>query len=377
MGRAKGKGLAWVSLAFALGVGVGALMVCKGILLEKWYLLCLNSKNESVGAAAVDGLVGLRSAKVVPHLIDVLNTADRWQQVAAIRSLETIGPNAEAAAHTLSQLLLKVNPPSNQILIVSQDSVRVAAEKALVSIGPQVLPVFLETFVQVGGHQDFNKASGAARVLQLWGPASVPPLIEWLQNQDEHFRSAAAFLLGNLGAAAVPRLVSSFQTGDEPLRLWAARTLGMIGAEAEAAIPSLVDGLSNKDEDKEVRMEALRALKNIGTTTLSARSQIIPAALDFLKSEPDGRTLAADALVSFGPQTAPSVLDLLREDDARMWFWARLILWQLGKQAPVHRLLVGAREDQDVRFRDRVQEILDLIGHWHGEDPKDEEASQR
>ncbi len=160
----------------------------------------------------------------------------------------------------------------------------------------------------------------------------------------------AAELAGELGSA-------------EPLaRYRAARGLRELGPKAKAALPALVERL--KDEHAWVRLEAGRALVEIGITT-----EEVPALVARLgSSDPDTGLLVAEALAGLGAPALPPLLELLPKKDDRARRGALAAIALMGRPgAPATPLLLDLLESPDPATQKLAGEALRRCGPWASE----------
>jgi HEAT repeat protein len=143
------------------------------------------------------------------------------------------------------------------------------------------------------------------------------------KRSDEFFspnevRAKAAFALGCIGAEpdqTVRLLTAMLKHADPEIRIWSAIGLGRMGSRAKAAIPALIECLT---DEKMILLpggciysahpdhSAATALVNIGEPALPA----LIGALD--AKQASVRRHAADALWYFGPKAKPAVESLIR-----------------------------------------------------------------
>ena len=78
---------------------------------------------------------------------------------------------------------------------------------------------------------------------------AVPILVLTLQDQDKVVRHGAAWALGRMGKDAVPALIQALQGTEVYLRVCAASALGNIGEGAKDAVPILIQSLQDQNKD--------------------------------------------------------------------------------------------------------------------------------
>ncbi|MBT2287629.1 HEAT repeat domain-containing protein [Paenibacillus albidus] len=95
---------------------------------------------------------------------------------------------------------------------------------------------------------DVKEAFGALQVLKTRGTEALPQLLAALQGEDPSIRTMAVVVLGELGAAAdvsIPHIVELLKEENEQLQTAAALTLVRIGP---ASIPALVEAIQQDQE---------------------------------------------------------------------------------------------------------------------------------
>jgi len=156
----------------------------------------------------------------------------------------------------------------------------------------------------------------AVFALTEMAPASrsaIPVLEQTVRDPDAYIRIDAAHALYKLGQPSVPSLVRLLRDGDPRIRELAARTLLEMGDRAAEAIPALIQRLG--DIEPRVRQAAVLALTEMGKVARSA----IPALASTMR-DPDSfvRIDAAHALAQLGPESIPSLVGLLQDNDERV-----------------------------------------------------------
>lgn len=106
-----------------------------------------------------------------------------------------------------------------------------------------------------------DQETGSLRKLLAQNKDLIPSLIEALKDTEADVRLGAAHALASLGKEAVPSLMETLSHKDKNLRAFAIYALGQAGKPAGPAIPLLIKAI--KDEDKEVRRQAVGALQKI------------------------------------------------------------------------------------------------------------------
>src|SRR5262249_9766020 len=132
-------------------------------------------------------------------------------------------------------------------------SVRIQAAEALARFGPEAkdaVPVLIDLMQkrkddprgwgQGGMMMNFDDAF--LRAFRAIGSATVPPLVEHYKRSDKEQRLTVMAIWGSLGPkaeAAIPTLIATLEDRDKDIRGGAAWCLGWIGTGAKLAIPGL------------------------------------------------------------------------------------------------------------------------------------------
>lgn len=111
---------------------------------------------------------------------------------------------------------------------------------------------------------DIARRQAAVRDLNQLGPqhkAAVPVLMESLTDKEEHVRQTVAGSLAKIGGPAVPALLQALEAPDKLRRCQACLVLAHIGPEARSAVPAL--GKLMQDRETNCRAFAALALVRI------------------------------------------------------------------------------------------------------------------
>ena len=151
------------------------------------------------------------------------------------------------------------------------------------------------------------------------GPEDVPALIKALTNEVARIRIEAAEDLGLIGpaaVAAVPALLKLAERDGDPLiRVEAAKAVAGIDSKNKAAIPILVEALT--DKAGKVRKRAAECLGDLGPSGKSAVAALIKMLKD---SDPAVTWAAIDALGQIGPAAeaaVPGLIEALADTSTR------------------------------------------------------------
>ncbi|MEM7032514.1 MAG: HEAT repeat domain-containing protein [Chloroflexota bacterium] len=158
-----------------------------------------------------------------------------------------------------------------------------------------------ELSAQLGSEADIE-AMQAGYELGARGEAAIPTLIEALQSEEKAIPRNAAYGFNQIGEAAVPALLDLAQHDEVKIRARAYDALGDMGLMAESAVPGLLKGLA--DEDQDPRRHAAEA---IGTTGQGISSTDLATPLANLvdsDADDDVRRCAAFSLARLGKDAA-------------------------------------------------------------------------
>jgi HEAT repeat protein len=240
-------------------------------------------------------------------------------RTAGVRALGIIGPPAQAAVPTLSDLLHGKEP-----------QLAWESSTALGRIGPAAVPALVSAL----NTSNTIVRQMAVHALGQVGPGAepaVPELIQMLSDLNSNLRDAAAASLHGIGPGAVPLLVRALEHENSRVRIGAAKALtrGTIPQRAaEAALLKMVQGT-----DAAERESALNALASL----LWADPPVITAFTAALNDpEPTVRLAAAKGLGDLSWKAGPAVPMLtvrLYDPSLTVREWAARTLGRIGVQA--------------------------------------------
>lgn len=205
----------------------------------------LKDRDPEMRVKAADTLLFLEVpiAEVLPVLFDALSTGDLKVQEAAAEVLSGAG---ELPADALQKIISSMKNPN-----------------------PRIRQTLIKVIAKMG----------------MTAGAAVPALVEALRDRDKDVRSESAWTLGKIGTAAkkaIPALAeSAIKDPDPHVREYAFRAMCQIDVDDPAALPSFLKGL--KDQDKDVRSEALDAFRQIQSLSPEA----VSALKEVAASDPD------------------------------------------------------------------------------------------
>lgn len=149
---------------------------------------------------------------------------------------------------------------------------------------------------------------------------------------------------------------------DESIRVEAAKALGNLGTQSPVVVAELLR-LLREDRDGDVRFEAVRALGKIGTGAQSA-SRALAAVLSDLKADDRLRGEAAWALARtdpLNPETAAALATAVGDRSGHVGVCAAEALWKVSAQGDRAALALAARL-RDPAVRDQAVQALYRIG---------------
>ena len=131
------------------------------------------------------------------------------------------------------------------------------------------------------------------------------------------FYTASVLLLGGLlaGAGEVEDLIAELDSGDKVKRREAARSLALLGPDAKAAVPALVKGLD--DDEEQVFFWSATALAKIGPAAYEATPELIKRLKRSSRRYKDQiHVRIVHALTQIGPQAVPQLTGALGSEDS-------------------------------------------------------------
>jgi len=344
-----------------LAAGVVSLLAAKPFVLERILIHGLDSPDEAARRSAASRLAGMRSARAVPRLVELL------VEVAPVvgHAVREAEPHVFVCGTPYVGDLAHLN-------CFDRDTYDTEAKTpfweglwpahALVSIGaPSAAPL-----VEALSSRAFDARLAACRTLVRLGPAAVPALAAGL---DEGLSPAERILvtLAVIGTDARPALSSVLRvlrSNDITERTYAAATVGLLEPGCEAALPALLEALD--DPHPNVRAAAARSLGQGSFASEGTASRL--TRMLFEESDEQARGQAANAAAkmgSFAPLTVPGLLSCL-ERDVPMDFsstHAASALESLGPAAAgAVSGLIKLLSRSDLERRDAAARILGRIG---------------
>lgn len=168
---------------------------------------------------------------------------------------------------------------------------------------------------------DELRAEAAVSGIVAWGGDAIPALLDLARSKESDHRWWAVRTLAQSPHARTEDLIPFLNDSAPDVR--AAAALALYSHPDEAAIPALVDLLS--DEDSLAAQLAGNALIAIGRPS-------VPSLLEVLKdAKQSARILSMRALAEIRDHRAiPAMMRAMQEDSALLQYWAREGLDRLG-----------------------------------------------
>src|SRR6267378_2140880 len=105
---------------------------------------------------------------------------------------------------------------------------------------------------RLGDADPVTVRAAAARALGLFGAdaaAAIPVLAQTLRDPEPQVTWDSGTTLGRIGKASVPVLIEALKETNPITRHAAVSALGLVGPNAEAAVPGLIESLSDLNKD--------------------------------------------------------------------------------------------------------------------------------
>ncbi len=281
--------------------------------------------------------LGTAAKPALAALIKALDDDDKQVWSLAISVIAVLGPEAREAIPVLLKSLETRQPAGRRARDARQTLMR--ASYALARIGPASIPPLIEALRQ----EDAGLRAGAARALGLLGAEAreaIPLLVNNLADAREPVRDETVMALGLIGPEAGPALVAALADGDARRRAGAAQALAQIAPPFRDAGAAIEQALG-QESDATVRSALLTALPKLGVEPARSLAALLPAvvgddealrhaALNAVLAErglravavakltpmlkdpnPVVRERAARALGRFGPDATPALRALM------------------------------------------------------------------
>jgi HEAT repeat protein len=329
----------------------------------------------TTAAAIVNKILSLREANTRQATMDRLRQAfllltDPRERALAYRVIAEVfqGPWSEMAAEEVTQLELTlrldvVRALEEQGVVArylrdAKSRMKWTRARALRILGELKVPASVPTLLQSLEDRDADVRNVAARSLgRMKLQAAEEALVSLLGKHDQAISARIAAICIEMGPRTAPLLIRSLRDGSPKARFWSARILGEI--RDPRAVRSLGDALL--DADAEVRSSSAWALGEIGERATAPLLEpllrdpvwyVRAHAAESLGKLGDGgyapslgkalrdrswwvRKNALDALVRMGDPAKPVLLETLQGDDRFARECAVEALASLGVSVPV------------------------------------------
>ena len=236
--------VAYGAMSVGAVVVLGAVLVGRERLLERWYLEQLESGASTEQARALRELKSMGSYKLIDRLIE-LPRRDPTRSGFAIHYLTDIG---EPAVPSLEKALVSESP-----------AIRKCATSALIMIEPAVaMDKLLDALRHDAADVRVHALMFLAR-LRLT-ERERPAILRLLSDENSVVRSTAAWTLGRAGSAqSVPALIEILTDESAEVRRRAVQALGRIRSAQDTTIPAI--GKFIRDDSPMVRRQVVNALR--------------------------------------------------------------------------------------------------------------------
>jgi HEAT repeat protein len=304
------------------------------------------------------GAQEVEKSRSVPQLMEALKNPDAKTRLSAANALGSRGPAAALAAEQLGATLKDRDA-----------AVRLAAAQALGRIGPTAHAAYAP-LVRALGDEDPAVSKAARESLDKVGRPfreDIPKLSAALKDPSPAARTFALQTLLGMELdvkTAAPLYAALLKDEDKNLRLEAARALGKVGPKGhDAAFAALME--AQKDRDPEVRRAAAEALAAMGPGAAGD----MPALRKALKEKAAPAEVRAQAARSLGALGAgardavPDLAEALRSSDVTLRRAAAAALNQIGPDAKGAIIpLRDALGDKDKEVRRGALEAIGKLG---------------
>ncbi len=285
-------------------------------------LLALKDKDATARAAApaVIALLGSQAKRGLPALAQALGDKEFEVKLAAIAALGELGPVARGTAGNLLDLA------KDEDFFLLEPFIGAA----LSNLGESVVPELAKAVVDPAA----NRRRAAAYALGSMGVTAapaVPALAQALKSDDPATRRLAARALGKIGKdarAGLPELERLFADGDPFVRMEAALAAWSISGQTQS-VSVLVKALG--DESANVRDSACQTLASMKA---AARPAVEP--LTNLLQDKDLRIQAIITLGEIGPaadKALPELKKLSMDKDGETQLSSAFAIWQITREA--------------------------------------------
>jgi HEAT repeat protein len=323
----------------------------------------LSDDNDRVRAKAVEALgkIGEAAAEVaVPRLVRALKDSDNWVSALAAEAIGEMGAAADEAVPALVRSLQHQNP-----------QVRANSAEALGKLGPSARAA-IQVLERAVEDDNVGVRLGAVRALgEIGFPTrdTVRVVRMALADADPLTRAAAIEAIGLWGEAdegSQADLLALLDDANDEVKARATRVLPKVAGASLAVVEGLIRRLAEDDSDW-VRIEAARALGQLGSAAIPAGPVLLRAAQtgDVGLREEAMRALA----ISQPPESVEAFASGLRDAEPQIRKLASAG-WMKVVAVPEEAIpaLIEGLHDPEVQVRANVAFVLGRL------DPLPEEA---
>jgi HEAT repeat protein len=191
------------------------------------------------------------------------------------------------------------------------------------------------------------------------GKPELIELLHLLATGPEEGREAAALALGQLGSMAIEPLAAMLAEDSADVRWWAARALAQV--HQDATVPALVQGLEDPDADVRAccALALGRMGSGLGPSSQQDAARALAAHLSDESAFVAG--IAGDALSMLGEAATEALADTLHAPSAHARLLAVRALARTKAQAAIGPLF-EALDDPSYLVRYYAQEALEMMG---------------
>ncbi|RXA20857.1 NACHT domain-containing protein [Methanosarcina sp. MSH10X1] len=314
------------------------------------FINALEDDDEFVRWIATKALGEIRSDKTSGTFVNMLGDKSRFVRREAAKGLGMVG-----SERTLDPLVSALSD--------EDEFVRKTAAESLGEIKAETAAKTLINKLHDQSHLvrlEAAKALGALKVRK-----AIVPLLFALGDENRFVRREAASALGQLQSEKVLEpLIRVFKYGDSFTRQGAVRALGQINPDGvpDWISDKVFDFIDNalKDEDKLVRREAAKALRNLSESRLERAFESLISALD--NEDGEVRRLAAESLGLFDCESAVSQLvNALKSRDATVRRFAAATLGRIRSKEALQPLIEVLVLDNNGSVREEAAKALGKI----------------
>ncbi|MGB9927118.1 MAG: HEAT repeat domain-containing protein [Methanosarcina sp.] len=319
------------------------------------FVQALNDEDEFVRWIATKALGEIKSEKISDTFVDMLEDKSRFVRREAVKGLGVLG-----SEKTLDPLISALS-----------DEDEFVRKTAAASLGEAKIEV---TTREAATRTLINKLSDNSHFVRLEAAKAlgikkvgkaVIPLLFALEDENKFVRKEAANALGQLSSENILEpLIKAFESGNNFTRQGAVKALRQINSNeiSNRLADEIFDFLDRafKDEDRFVKREAAKVLRNRSESKPKTAFESVIKALDNEDSEV--RNLAAESLEVFDFEEAVyPLIEILRSNDPVIRKSAARALGQIGAEEAVQPLIEVLIFDNNGFVREQAAKSLGKI----------------